>query len=275
MANFQKKEALAGKWNTSNLPLRLASDTLTAICAGGIIAPIIATIDKGIIENASGRAPIIPSITSSLRTLILRPHHFLLSRPFGLVFFLYTSTYLTANALDTLRSTTASLPSPTVSSGPAKFLATSATNMGLGLYKDSQFTRLFGPPAALPARIPLPSLLLFGVRDALTIFASFNAPPLLAPLLPRLSSGEQLVAAQFLAPVAMQVASTPLHLLGLDLYNRRAVSGVVWRVRAAKVVRDWAGSCAARMGRIGFAFGVGGVVNTRVRRRLMEWVEAR
>ena len=76
--------------------------------------------------------------------------------------------------------------------------------------------------------------------------------------------------AQFLSPAAVQLVSTPLHLLGLDLYNRQGVSG---GERLTRVVRDWMKSSLARMGRIIPAFGVGGVVNTKVRRGLMERLE--
>lgn len=71
-----------------------------------------------------------------------------------------------------------------------------------------------------------------------------------------------------LAPAAIQLFSTPLHLLGLDLYNRPRGAE-----RAKKVARDWLKSSAARMGRIVPAFGVGGVVNSRVRRELMGKVD--
>ena len=72
--------------------------------------------------------------------------------------------------------------------------------------------------------------------------------------------------AQVLTPAAMQVFTTPLHLWGLDLYNRPAVS-VLDRVR--QIGKNWAGSTLARMGRIIPAFGFGGVINAKVRGRLM------
>ena len=78
--------------------------------------------------------------------------------------------------------------------------------------------------------------------------------------------------AQFLAPAGIQVFSTPLHLWGLDLYNR---PGLRLGERVKRVVRDWGGSSVARMCRIVPAFGVGGVVNGGVRRGMMglggEW----
>ena len=76
--------------------------------------------------------------------------------------------------------------------------------------------------------------------------------------------------AQFVTPAAVQIVSTPLHLLGLDLYNRPGVAG---SDRAGRVVRDWAKSAFARMGRIIPAFGVGGVVNAKVRRGLLGRLE--
>lgn len=80
-------------------------------------------------------------------------------------------------------------------------------------------------------------------------------------------------AAQFITPAAVQLLSTPLHLLGLDLYNRSGVGVGGPDGRAARVLRDWAKSAAARMCRIIPAFGVGGVVNTKVRKNMMRRLE--
>lgn len=81
-------------------------------------------------------------------------------------------------------------------------------------------------------------------------------------------------AAQVLAPAAVQIVSTPLHLMGLDLYNREGVKMWGRDGRIGRVVRDWGISCGARMGRIVPAFGVGGVVNMKVRRWGMGGLEA-
>ena len=162
-----------------------------------------------------------------------------------------------------------------------KFLATSTTNLSLCLYKDAQFTRLFGPVGKAAAPLPGATYAVFALRDSLTVYASFNLPPVLARHLPLSDAAveraglSRLSAAQLLAPAAMQLASTPLHLLGLDWYNRPggARHVVPWRSRVAKVVRDWPKTAVARMCRIVPAFGVGGVVNTKVRRRLMGALE--
>lgn len=118
--------------------------------------------------------------------------------------------------------------------------------MGLGLVKDRSFARMFGTGA--PRAIPIPTFALFAARDALTIFFSFNVPPLLAPYMPQNALMRPESWAQFLAPASCQFISTPLHLLGLDLYNRGEKVGV--RARWQKVKANYLPSVAARMCRI-------------------------
>jgi hypothetical protein len=181
----------------------------------------------------------------------------------------YGGTYLTANLLDTFSSTRHGTPITTQTSGTPKFVATSTANMGLGLIKDRTFARLFGTGSPRP--VPLPSFLLFSARDALTIAFSFNIPPRLAPFLPETKSWRRESAAQFLAPAVCQLLTTPLHLTGLDLYNREGRLG--WTERIKQVGRNYWASTGARMCRIVPAFGVGGVANTKVRRGLMGGIE--
>ena len=211
----------------------------------------------------------------SFYSLLTRPHRFLTSKPALLISALYFGTYATANTVDTISSTISNKPSEKTTSGPAKFLATTSVNLSLCLYKDSQFAKMFGPPPGIGAAkaIPMASYALFTLRDSLTIFASFNLPPVIAPLLPISQEVEKQMSrasiAQFIAPAGIQLLSTPLHLWGLDLYNRPMGNGVGWKARVRRVRRDWLGSSAARMGRIVPAFGVGGVLNAAVRKRML------
>ncbi|KAK6189339.1 Vacuolar protein-sorting-associated protein 36 [Pestalotiopsis sp. IQ-011] len=266
------KAQLDKKWNTKNLGLRLAADFASAACAASMVAPLISVIDRSIMENASGRSTMANALKSSLSTFLRRPHALLFSKPVALIFMVYGGTYLTANTLDTATSTVRGRDAGEVSAGTLKFAASSAANVGICIYKDQVYVKLFGP-AGPPRPVGLPSYVLFTVRDCMTIFASFNVPPLLGPVLSeRLSaefqkkvSGQTL--AQFAAPAAVQMFSTPLHLVGLDMYNR---PGQAWAERWLAVKKNWAVSTAARICRIVPAFGVGGVVNTRVRKNFME-----
>ena len=208
-----------------------------------------------------------------MSTLLLRPHHFFFAKPFALIFMLYSGTYLTANSLDTYKSTTKNRPASATTVGPSKFIATSTANVSLCLFKDSQFTKMYGTISARP--VPPVTYALFAIRDGLTVFASFNLPPLLAPSLPLSQATEKYVsrtsAAQFIAPAAIQLISTPFHLLGLDLYNRNG--GTPFSDRMQKVRVDWFKSSVARMCRIIPAFGVGGVVNNGMRAKFMKGLE--
>ncbi|KAM3481311.1 hypothetical protein MY5147_000702 [Beauveria neobassiana] len=274
------------QWNTKNLGSRLGADAVSASCAAGLISPLIAFIDKSIMETASGSSPsILTSLRRSLTSLVRSPLRTLASRPVGLVFLLYGGTYLTANTLDTFSSTLAPAPARTTTAGPAKFAASSLANVSLCVYKDQAFVKLFRDAAAGPARpVPLPCFAIFALRDCLTIFASFNIPTRLAPHIDAYTTQSMrvsgLTAAQFLAPAAVQFVSTPLHLFGLDLYNRPSAAGagaqqakVSWRDRWQAIRRGWLPSCAARIGRIVPAFGVGGVVNYKVRQGFMTKLE--
>ncbi|OLN97988.1 putative membrane protein [Colletotrichum chlorophyti] len=269
------------KWNTRNLGLRLGADFFSAACAGVLVAPFVSIIDRSIMENASGRRNLGDCIKSCLKELLLRPHNVVLSKPFALIFALYGGTYLTANTLDTASSTVHNQPASHVTAGTAKFAASSAANIGICMYKDRVFVRMFGPPGAVPRPVPMFSYALFTVRDCMTIFASFNVPPRLGPWLNDRMSEEfrrkvsGLTVVQFAAPAAVQFVSTPLHLLGLDVYNRphTAASPVSWRDRWGLVAKNWGISTMARICRIIPAYGVGGVVNRKVRLSLMDKVD--
>ena len=73
-------------WNTQKLGLRMGADAVAAGAAGVLVAPVITMIDKGIIENASGRCALGESLKNSVKEFVARPHRFLASKPFALIF---------------------------------------------------------------------------------------------------------------------------------------------------------------------------------------------
>ncbi|KAL7271904.1 hypothetical protein RUND412_005316 [Rhizina undulata] len=255
-------------------PTRIAERVLVDLASAGaatlLIAPIICLIDRSIMENASGRSKsVLASLGSSVGKLVKAPHRFFFSKPFALIYMTYFGTYWTANSIDTAASVRNGTDIKTVTAGTDKFVATSGVNMGLGLIKDRNFARMFG--SGSPRPVPLPSFVLFSARDALTIFFSFNVPSFISPYMPQNFIMRPESCAQFLAPASCQLLSTPLHLLGLDLYNRGEKIGV--KERWKMVCGNWLPSTAARMCRIIPAFGFGGVTNAAVRRSLLEELE--
>ncbi|KKZ65712.1 hypothetical protein EMCG_08493 [[Emmonsia] crescens] len=295
------------KWNTDSLGSRLAVDAASAAGAASLICPIITIIDKAIIEKAAKGLPILQSLKSSLVAIAKRPQGFFISTPFILIYTLYGSTYLTANVIDTVTSTMDDRTFSHVSAGPAKFIATATVNMSICVYKDARFARIFGAQGTSPApktppqstgmpnlkqtpaqclppaskapqalSIPKRSFGLFCLRDSMTIFASFNLPTIISPHIPDIlasTPSSKTALAQFSIPAAVQLISTPPHLLGLDLYNRQPPGGLPAADRWARVKRDWAPSAIARIGRIVPAYGFGGVVNTKFRMTLMKSLE--
>lgn len=130
--------------------------------------------------------------------------------------------------------------------------------MSLCVLKDRSFTRSFGVGAPRP--LPLLCYGLFATRDALTIASGFNAPALLAPYFPG-----GLTAAQLFAPAFAQAIVTPVHLLGLDLYNRPLAKD-----KTRMVIKNWPRTAMARVGRMFASFGLGGVLNIYTRTFCLE-----
>ncbi|CEP17133.1 hypothetical protein [Parasitella parasitica] len=233
-------------------------DFVAAVSSAAMVSPFIAVVDRSIIENLNGKRNLVDGLKFGLQSIVSKPFQFATSRQFGIVLGLYSSTYITANIVDTtceqysIDQSKASL---------YKFAATSCVNIFLCVYKDKVFASMFG--VSVSKSLPKLSYLLFAARDSLTIAASFTAPTYIANALQNSSfvSTEKSanVVAQLVCPAAVQLASTPVHLYALDLYNRPTVS---MAMRGQLIKKEYVKSTLARIGRIGPAFGIGGVGNT-------------
>ena len=184
---------------------------------------------------------------------------------------LYICTYSTANIVDTISSTVRDQRPSATTSGFAKFSTVSFVNISLALYKDSNFTKMFG--TIMPRPLPPASYMFLALRDSMTIFASFNVPPKIAPMLPESleRTFSRLSIAQFTVPALVQMLNSPLHLLGLDMYNRNIRTPIGDRLR--KVRLDWPATSLARMGRVVPAFGIGATVNHWTRAVMMRQLD--
>ncbi|KAI8929402.1 hypothetical protein BC831DRAFT_444284 [Entophlyctis helioformis] len=252
------------------LHMLLPLEAACAVVSAGLVAPLISIVDKSIFANASGQQPLLQGLLAGIRTLLTRPAYFVRQPSFLLIWGVYSGTYITANTVQALCDHAA------VPWQIPKFVGSSIANVGLSVLKDLYFTRAFGSGPARP--VPPKSYTLYMTRDALTIFSSFNLPPLLSsalagPATPlNLSPGTTDTVAQLVAPCAMQILSTPLHLHGMDLYNRpdTALSA---RDRVAFIRREYVVTTAARVARIFPAFGIGGVANKYLRTKGRAWLE--
>ena len=150
------------------------------------------------------------------------------------------------------------------------------TSLDNAMTESEEFSRLHGPDRAFarmygvisPRPMPWASYGLFFSRDLLAMAFIFSLPPIVSPLIKErsgLSKQRATVATQLATPVISQLFTTPLHLVGLSIYNH-ANGGVGKHMETLRTT--YPSTVVLRMLRIIPAFSVGGVVNRSVRQTL-------
>jgi hypothetical protein len=76
------------------------------------------------------------------------------------------------------------------------------------------------------------------------------------------------VSSQLIAPCAVQFLSSPLHLYGMDRYNRPQLTHADAPSRRQFIQREYVKTTLARIARIFPAFGIGGVANRYLRHQI-------
>lgn len=132
-----------------------------------------------------------------------------------------------------------------------KLVAATAGNMASCVYKDARIAQMEGKASSKP--FPTSGYLLFLARDVLANAGGFTFPPIVALML-----GVSAATAQLLVPAAINLVSSPLHLLGLSLYNNpkhslgKHLGGIAKIYASVTSTRILKGLCA---------YGLGGVSN--------------
>jgi hypothetical protein len=199
----------------------------------------------------------------NVKYLFKKPLSFFGQPTFLFVCLVYSGTYITANTAMTLCEF--AKKDPTL----IKLGSTTVANMTLGILKDRYFAQVFsGRP---PEKFPLASWLLFVGRDLATISAGFTLPSIVSQKLQDAevikSKGVADVFSQVSVPITAQLILTPVHLLALDFYMQK-VSNMTGRWK--RVFHNAPEATAIRMGRVLFAYGIGGVCNTKLRATLRD-----
>ncbi|KAJ6140505.1 hypothetical protein N7470_010301 [Penicillium chermesinum] len=273
----------------SRLGELLVADTLVAAGSATLITPAVMIFDRLVVEKAFYNQPLLPAFRKHLWFSITQPATFLTSRPSLLVWGLYTATFATANASETILNKVYPKIDHAIA-GMTTFASTFFVNSSVGIWKDQP-----PPPASSPnaqaasdtpppktarsigrTRIPLATYSAFLLRDGLTIFGSFTLPTMVSTAIPDSVASQEylkILIAQLAIPASIQLLSTPIHLFGLDLYNRPQV--LPTKDRISRISRDWLGASLLRMCRIIPAFGIGGFVNTEGRLYLHEQLDGR
>ncbi|KAI8850878.1 hypothetical protein BC829DRAFT_425115 [Chytridium lagenaria] len=228
----------------------------TAISSALLVAPFISIIDKAIFANASGVQPLGAGITTGFKTLFTKPVYFAKQPAFLLIWASMLELMSSQNSIEAVCNHMDANPFY------PKFVGASFANVSLSVLKDLYFT----PPPAPVRTVPFRSYSLYTIRDSMTIFASFNMPQMISGYLAAhwsVKPKNAEFAAQLVTPCAVQLASTPLHLLGMDYYNSPGATV------------EYIGTTLARMGRIFPAYGIGGVVNKQLRSKGKEYLNER
>ncbi|KAL1625443.1 hypothetical protein SLS54_003535 [Diplodia seriata] len=246
---------------------KLFGDLFAAAVTATLVAPSVTLIDR---QKASSNKPLLRGLRCHSLAALERPGKLFLARPFTSVWTLYAATYAVANSAETVTKDFG-----LAAAGTITFAATLAVNIPLGVKKDLRFAQCYGSAAELAAKqalkprpaasVPKAAAATFLVRDALTIFGSFVLPPRVADAIPDELAGPHAKATftQMTVPVVSQLVATPVHLLGLSLYDRAA--NVPVRERLAAVWRVMPAATAVRCVRIIPAFGLGVLANRELR----------
>jgi hypothetical protein len=248
----------------SPLPVRMAIESVAAVVSALTVAPAISIVDKAIVSNASGLEPLVPALINGVKTFLTSPIYFFRQPSFLFIWGVYSGTYIVANNIEAISERN------NKSSFYPKFFGSSSANITLSILKDRAFARMFGKGDPRP--MPTSSMALFGMRDSMTILASFSLPSIISKRMQQQLKTDKAfsdTSSQLITPVSMQILSTPLHLFGLDLYNR---PGLSISTRLQFVKQEYLKTTLARMSRIFPAFGIGGVVNKNVRKSGNEYL---
>ncbi|CAM9245237.1 unnamed protein product [Choristocarpus tenellus] len=251
----------SGFTGRTRLMARVLGDGVAAALASLFVSPFISVVDRAIITSASGGMSMSATVAQGLVCIYRQPKVFLTRPDFLCTFGLYAATYLAANVISTL-ACEANMPDLW-----PKFFGTTAVNMPGSIAKDQALTKMFGSLSGA-GQVPCASFALFTARDMATMAAAFTLPTPMSDEMQKrfnVDAGFADGMSQMLSPGLIQVFSTPVHILGLDLYNHPSASPLS---RLQVIKQAFAPAMVLRVSRIGAAFGIGGLSNTSIRKHL-------
>lgn len=260
----------------SSLTLKFAGDVGVAAGITFAVSPFLVFIDKAVVQKAAGTHTISRSVMESFTTMVRNPVSYVKSPTFLMMWGVYLATYSTANCCKTFiehqekfQETQGKLPAAS-NDNRAKagvFVATTAVNSAASMLKDKYYATKFSASGA-PAKVPLITYGLWGVRDCMVIGSSFVLPDIVSGVIEREMDVQKTTAlqiSQFFCPIVTQVLVTPVQVLGLDFYNRPLASAME---RVQLQYANFSSIVAARISRIAPAYSIGGIGNTYFR---TEW----
>lgn len=229
---------------------KLSRGAASALLVALPLAMGVTVFDRSVIQFANGTAPSLSrALSKGFQNVLRSPIACALGKDNLAVFAVYGTTYVGKNAAEI------SADEFNLDKFWTVFFVSTIVNSSMGILKDRFLATMFGKG---PATFPLNSYINFIARDSVIVGASFNGPLLVSPWLQRNFSGMSKdscdVVAQLGCPAAAQIIGTPIHMLGLDFYNRPQAS---LATRILEAVKSSYAPIGVRMVRQCYVFGFG------------------
>jgi hypothetical protein len=188
--------------------------------------------------------------------MVSHPINFLKSPQFYWIWLVYGGTYVAVNAADTWSKAT--------NRDPAfpKWLASFVVNTSTCIGKDRAFAKMYG--TSTPKSVPMGSYAAWLTRDMVSMAFFFTLPPIVGKKIAEYTGNERngYYAAQIVLPLALQTVTTPIHLLGYDIYNN---PNNTVQQRIAFMGKDYGKNVAIRMLRMASPWSFGTIGNRELR----------
>lgn len=228
-------------------------EVFAGVTSSLIISPIMTLIDISIIKSQLHKQTLSKSITENITFYSANKRSFL--KPLVTMNTVYSTTYCTANLTELFcKKQGIDYKLPTL-------LATSAANILTIMYKDSTYSKLIKKQQS--TKFPIKSNMLFAVRDMSTIMTCFIWKKDVVSYMDRyMAHNKSEVLASIFMPSLIQVFSTPLHILAIDIYEHPKHS---LKERIQRIPSIYRSVLLGRVIRAVPAFGIGGFINDMLR----------
>ena len=149
-------------------------DCIAGFLAAFSVSPVMYSIDKAVIEKTDTGKSLTKSLASTLKTIKQNPLKFLMSKQYHWILAVYGPTYMAANVIDSTCKINK------INDLFPKLIGVTLVNMVMSILKDRAFAVYFQSGNKKSGKVGLASLLVWFVRDCLTIGSGFVIPAIVA-----------------------------------------------------------------------------------------------